>query len=86
MKRRIQARKPSKMDVARHSNLIRAAKAAFSFMFLLGITWVFGAIAVDEATLAFFYLFAILNSLQGLFLFIFHCASDDKFVPFFVRG
>lgn len=31
---------------------------------LLGITWVFGVLAFDQATVVFLYLFAILNSLQ----------------------
>lgn len=31
---------------------------------LLGITWVFGLLAIDERTIAFQYIFAILNSLQ----------------------
>ena len=35
---------------------------------LLGITWVFGVLAFDEATVVFLYLFAIFNSLQVLFL------------------
>ena len=31
---------------------------------LLGLTWVFGLMAVNKDTIAFQYLFAILNSLQ----------------------
>lgn len=45
---------------------------------LLGITWVFGVLAFDQATVVFLYLFAILNSLQGLFIFVFHCIFDQQ--------
>ncbi|XP_078348608.1 uncharacterized protein LOC144633639 [Oculina patagonica] len=45
---------------------------------LLGITWVFGVLAFDEATVVFLYLFAIFNSLQGLFIFLFHCIFDQQ--------
>jgi hypothetical protein len=41
---------------------------------------VFGALAADHDLIAFFYVFALLNTLQGLFIFIFHCAADEKFV------
>ena len=45
--------------------------------FLLGLTWVFGALTiVSEASLAFQILFALLNSLQGLFLFLFFCVLN----------
>jgi hypothetical protein len=33
---------------------------------LLGLTWVFGLMAVNEKSIAFQYIFAILNSLQVL--------------------
>ncbi|EDO29167.1 predicted protein, partial [Nematostella vectensis] len=45
---------------------------------LLGLTWVFGLMAVDEKTIAFQYIFAILNSLQGLFIFAFHCIGNSE--------
>ena len=45
---------------------------------LLGLTWVFGFMYVNEDSLAFAYIFTILNSLQGLFIFIFHCFMDRK--------
>ncbi|XP_031572893.1 adhesion G protein-coupled receptor L3-like isoform X2 [Actinia tenebrosa] len=45
---------------------------------LLGLTWVFGLMAVNEKTIAFQYIFAILNSLQGLFIFAFHCIGNSE--------
>lgn len=45
---------------------------------LLGLTWVFGIMAINRNTTAFQYLFAILNSLQGLFIFAFHCIGNTE--------
>ncbi|XP_045197925.2 adhesion G protein-coupled receptor B2-like isoform X2 [Mercenaria mercenaria] len=45
---------------------------------IMGLTWVFGAFSINEDTIAFQYLFAIFNSLQGLLIFIFHCLMNKK--------
>ena len=45
---------------------------------LLGVTWLFGILALDSKTIAFQYLFAIFNSLQGFFIFIFHCLLNSE--------
>ena len=45
--------------------------------FLLGLTWVFGGLTVvRETSLAFQILFAIFNSSQGFFLFLFFCVLN----------
>ena len=45
--------------------------------FLLGMTWVFGALTVvSQTSLAFQILFAIFNSSQGFFLFLFFCVLN----------
>ncbi|XP_070568337.1 adhesion G-protein coupled receptor G2-like [Ptychodera flava] len=49
-------------------------RAAIALMVLLGLTWIFAFFAIGQASLLFNYLFAIFNSLQGLFIFVFHCA------------
>ena len=75
--RRMEARQRARRMSASDSRQgIRHTKAAASFMSLLGITWVVGAFAVDEAAEVFQYVFAVLNVLQGLLIFIFHCVSD----------
>jgi hypothetical protein len=48
-------------------------RAAFSVVVLLGLTWVFGFLAVSYVSLVFQYLFALFNTTQGLFIFIFYC-------------
>ncbi|XP_063405019.1 uncharacterized protein LOC134688338 isoform X2 [Mytilus trossulus] len=45
---------------------------------LLGITWLFGIFSVNEDLVVFQYLFAICNSLQGLFIFLFHCLLSKQ--------
>lgn len=45
---------------------------------LLGTTWLLGLFFLDKATVLFAYLFNIFNTLQGLFIFIFHCLADDR--------
>ena len=42
----------------------------------MGMTWVFGILAIS-GDLAMQYLFAILNSFQGVFIFVFHCWRDQ---------
>ncbi|XP_070567269.1 adhesion G-protein coupled receptor G6-like [Ptychodera flava] len=53
-------------------------RAALGLMVLLGLTWVFAFFAVGQASLLFNYLFALFNSLQGLFIFVFHCAMKTE--------
>ncbi|XP_046549121.1 adhesion G-protein coupled receptor G2-like isoform X2 [Haliotis rubra] len=48
-------------------------RGAVGVVILLGLTWVFAVFAIDRASIVFYYLFAITNSLQGLFIFIFYC-------------
>ncbi|XP_052810253.1 uncharacterized protein LOC128238399 isoform X3 [Mya arenaria] len=45
---------------------------------IMGLTWVFGVFSVNENMVAFQYIFAICNSLQGLLIFIFHCVLNKQ--------
>ena len=53
-------------------------KASAVVLPLLGITWLFGLLAFSSETIAFKYIFAIANSLQGLAIFIFHCLLNKQ--------
>ena len=44
---------------------------------LLGLTWVFGFLAIDDAAVAFQVLFCLFKSLQGVFIFVFFAASQS---------
>ncbi|KAM9354916.1 adhesion G-protein coupled receptor G6 [Pholidichthys leucotaenia] len=58
--------------------VLRNLRSAISLTFLLGMTWGFAFFAWGPVSLAFTYLFAIFNSLQGLFIFFFHCALKEN--------
>ncbi|XP_050519507.1 latrophilin Cirl isoform X1 [Diabrotica virgifera virgifera] len=53
-------------------------KGAFILVFLLGLTWTFGFLYLNKESVAMAYIFAILNSLQGFFIFLFHCIQNEK--------
>ncbi|XP_072051763.1 uncharacterized protein [Amphiura filiformis] len=55
-----------------------ATKGTLTLTPLLGITWIFGFMAVGGATLVFQYIFVVLNSLQGVFFFIFFCFLNKE--------
>ncbi|XP_058468948.1 adhesion G-protein coupled receptor G6 isoform X9 [Solea solea] len=58
--------------------ILRNLRSVISLTFLLGMTWGFALFAWGPVSLAFMYLFSIFNSLQGLFIFIFHCAMKEN--------
>nr|XP_045014050.1 adhesion G-protein coupled receptor G6 isoform X2 [Jaculus jaculus] len=58
--------------------VLRNLRSVVSLTFLLGMTWGFAFFAWGPLNLPFMYLFAIFNSLQGLFIFIFHCAMKEN--------
>nr|XP_054604204.1 adhesion G-protein coupled receptor G6 isoform X2 [Nothobranchius furzeri] len=58
--------------------VLRNLRSVVSLTFLLGMTWGFALFAWGPVYLAFTYLFTIFNSLQGLFIFIFHCALKEN--------
>ncbi|KAK5852527.1 hypothetical protein PBY51_006381 [Eleginops maclovinus] len=58
--------------------VLRNLRSVVSLTFLLGMTWSFALFAWGPVYLAFTYLFSIFNSLQGLFIFIFHCALKEN--------
>ncbi|XP_065925841.1 adhesion G protein-coupled receptor B1-like [Magallana gigas] len=45
---------------------------------VLGVTWLFGILAVNENAVVFQYLFVIANSFQGFFIFVSHVVLDKK--------
>ena len=58
---------------------VKAGVKASVVMFpLLGITWLFGLLSFSSETMSFKYLFAILNSLQGLMIFVFKVALNRQ--------
>uniref|UniRef100_A0A668AFP7 Adhesion G protein-coupled receptor D1 n=2 Tax=Myripristis murdjan TaxID=586833 RepID=A0A668AFP7_9TELE len=54
------------------------AKAVAVLLPILGISWIFGVLAINTHTLPFLYIFAVFNSLQGFFVFLFHCLLNSE--------
>ncbi|XP_037386719.1 adhesion G protein-coupled receptor L2-like isoform X5 [Pygocentrus nattereri] len=66
-----------KPDSSRLESIRSWVLGAFALLCLLGLTWSFGLFFLNESSMMA-YLFAIFNTLQGLFIFIFHCLLQKK--------
>ncbi|VDK63684.1 unnamed protein product [Gongylonema pulchrum] len=53
-------------------------KGSIALVALLGLTWTFGLLWINEESIFMAYAFTILNSLQGLFIFLFHVVFNDR--------
>ncbi|XP_050780915.1 adhesion G protein-coupled receptor E1 isoform X3 [Gopherus flavomarginatus] len=51
---------------------------AIAQVFILGCTWIFGLLQVGPAATVMAYLFTIINSLQGAFIFLVHCLLNRQ--------
>ncbi|XP_060928274.1 adhesion G-protein coupled receptor D1 [Limanda limanda] len=61
------------------ANAVRLTiKAVAVLLPILGISWVFGVLALNTHSLPFLYIFAVFNSLQGFFVFLFHCLLNSE--------
>ncbi|MGH0188205.1 UNVERIFIED_CONTAM: hypothetical protein FKN15_043778 [Acipenser sinensis] len=70
--------KNQKHHTSQRGSSFRDIKSVAGLTFLLGITWGFAFFAWGDVQLAFMYLFAIFNTLQGFFIFVFHCAAKEN--------
>ena len=53
-------------------------RIAATLMVLLGLTWIFGALSVEGSQRVFEYLFCVFTTLQGFFIFYFHCLRQPE--------
>ncbi|XP_030063037.1 adhesion G protein-coupled receptor L2 isoform X5 [Microcaecilia unicolor] len=67
-----------KPDSSRLENIKSWVLGAFGLLCLLGLTWAFGLLFINEETVVMAYLFTVFNAFQGMFIFIFHCALQKK--------
>eukprot|EP00073_Rattus_norvegicus_P054967 XP_017457417.1 PREDICTED: adhesion G-protein coupled receptor G2 isoform X7 [Rattus norvegicus] len=70
--------KKKKQLGAQRKTSIQDLRSIAGLTFLLGITWGFAFFAWGPVNLTFMYLFAIFNTLQGFFIFIFYCAAKEN--------
>ena len=62
------------------TSLFRRVRITLSCATLLGVTWVFGYLAIGDAHEIFQWLFCVTNSLQGLFIFIFYVLLNEALI------
>ncbi|XP_078620444.1 adhesion G-protein coupled receptor G7-like isoform X1 [Branchiostoma floridae x Branchiostoma japonicum] len=67
----------SKKDESDPKWIVRQLRRAVSLLVLFGLTWMFGFFVINDTRIVFAYLFCIFNTLQGLFIFIFHCVLRE---------
>jgi hypothetical protein len=68
----------SKVTADKRATGLQQARRGAAIMVVLGLTWLFGVLAVRDAKLVFQYLFCIFNSIQGLLVFIFYCVLSTE--------
>ncbi|XP_065911483.1 adhesion G-protein coupled receptor D1-like [Dysidea avara] len=74
-RRKVKNRQMTEITAAK--KLIRAA---IFLLPTLGVTWIFGVLAVNSEHVVFAWIFTILNSMGGLFIFVFYVLQNDKFI------
>ncbi|XP_054724837.1 uncharacterized protein LOC129235174 [Uloborus diversus] len=69
---------------------VMRTKALFCISVLLGLSWIFGFLALGNAKLWFHYLFTLTTTLQGFFMFIIfvvrYKSTRDMWKNFFLQG
>uniref|UniRef100_A0A671S3P2 Adhesion G protein-coupled receptor L2-like n=1 Tax=Sinocyclocheilus anshuiensis TaxID=1608454 RepID=A0A671S3P2_9TELE len=67
-----------KPDSSRLESIRSWVFGAFALLCLVCLTWSFGLFFLNDSSGIMAYLFTIFNTLQGLFIFIFHCLLQKK--------
>nr|XP_033805806.1 adhesion G-protein coupled receptor G2 [Geotrypetes seraphini]XP_033805807.1 adhesion G-protein coupled receptor G2 [Geotrypetes seraphini] len=70
--------KKKKQLGGQRKNSLQDLRSVAGLTFLLGTTWGFAFFAWGPVNLPFMYLFAIFNTLQGFFIFIFYCLGKEN--------
>lgn len=66
-------------------NVKAGVKSAVVLLPLLGVSWVFGLLTLNEKMIAFQYIFAFSTSFQGMFIFLAHCVGSSDVRSAFKR-
>lgn len=78
--RRILGLSERKLNKSDSFTWTQQVRGAIGILILLGLTWVFAIFAIDEASVVFYYLFAIFNTLQVYDLFLFTSLTYHRYV------
>ena len=69
---------------------VRLLISITGIVFLFGLTWVFGALTISDASLPFQIIFVVSNGFQGFFIFLFFCVfskdARELWVEFLTCG
>ena len=68
----------SKMYSHNAIKLLHRIRIIVAFVLLFSLTWLFGFLVVSNDIIAFQYIFCVLNSLQGFFVFLFYCVRNEN--------
>ena len=71
-------RQSSSLNRANRMNFKARCRICFSCCCLLGLSWIFGILAVGHIQIVFQYLFCTFAATQGFALFVFHCILNDE--------
>ncbi|XP_014840130.1 PREDICTED: adhesion G-protein coupled receptor G4 [Poecilia mexicana] len=72
--KKMRANKP----LAKSRTALQDLRAVASLTVLLGLTWSLGFFSFGPVRVVMMYLFAICNSFQGFFVFVFHCLMKEN--------
>ncbi|XP_068710318.1 adhesion G-protein coupled receptor D1-like isoform X2 [Montipora foliosa] len=78
MREILRLNEPTTKENLKYQSVRSGVQSAIVLLPLLGITWIFGILTFNNETVAFQYLFALFNSLQGFFIFLFHCLLNSE--------
>ncbi|CAL1531615.1 unnamed protein product [Lymnaea stagnalis] len=76
-------------DMSKHTSMSRSQtvvniRASFICFCVLGLSWIFGFLAIDDARIVFQYMFCISASLQGFVIFAMMTARDKNVRAFWL--
>ncbi|XP_077466014.1 adhesion G protein-coupled receptor G4a [Stigmatopora argus] len=69
---------PNKKEGSNSRSTLQNMRAVASLTILLGLTWVTGFFTFGPGRVVLMYLFTIFNTLQGFFVFLFHCLMKEN--------
>ncbi|XP_074598218.1 adhesion G protein-coupled receptor L3-like [Brevipalpus obovatus] len=72
-------------DVPQKNSIIRWFKGWLSLFVLLGLTWLIGFFQFESSSQVASYLFIIMNSFQGVFIFLFEIVTNSKARPAVIK-
>jgi hypothetical protein len=83
---RTKSRQEKVQKLSKRSLVWMIVKGSIILLPLLGLTWLFGLLAVNQNTTVFAWIFTLLNTLQGAAIFFFQVVRSDKVWPKLIKS